>query len=227
MRVLYPQTCCFCGKICGKYVCPECEKEIEYIEGPICERCGKPIAYGKEKLCFDCSKRPMFYEQGRSLWLHKGKVKRGIYQFKYHNRRSNGLYYANELYRRYGEQIRRWSIDVIIPVPLHPKRRRKRGYNQAEIVAKHLGKQMSIPVDSKCVIRTKQTAAQKDLTNSERESNIKGAFEVVQIKENVKNILIIDDIYTTGSTINEISKILRKKGDFKVFFLTISIGQGF
>lgn len=227
MRVLYPQTCCFCGKICGSDICHECEKEIEYISKPVCDKCGKPITYGEGQLCFDCSKQPMFYEQGRSLWLHKGPVKQGIYQFKYHNRRYYGLYYADELYRCHEETIRQWGIDVIIPVPLHRKRKRKRGYNQAEIVARQLGKRMGILVDTRAVVRSKYTTAQKELSHSERKQNVRDAFEVVRMKEKVKNILIIDDIYTTGSTINELSRILRKKGDFRVFFLTISIGQGF
>lgn len=227
MGVLYPQTCCFCGTLCGKYVCSECAKTIRYIREPVCKKCGKPISTDEDRFCFDCSKQEKFYEQGKSLWLYEGKVRWSIYQFKYHNRRMHGVYFAGEMYRCFREQIREWEIDVIIPVPLHSQRKRERGYNQAEIVAKKLGRRMKILVDTKAVIRKKKTTAQKELSNRERAENMQGAFEVVRMKKNVKNILIIDDIYTTGNTINELSKELQKKGDFRIFFLTISIGQGF
>lgn len=227
MGVLYPQTCCFCGTLCGKYVCSKCISLLEYIKEPVCKKCGKPILESREMLCFDCSKNVNYFKQGKSLWLHSGRVRWSIYQFKYHNRRTYGLYYADEMWRRFGEQIRQWEIDVIIPVPLHPKRKRERGYNQSEILAKRLGKRLNIPVDAKAVIRKKKTTAQKNLNHKERAENMRDAFEVRKMRKNIKNILIVDDIYTTGNTINELSKALQKKGDFQVFFLTISIGQGF
>lgn len=116
---------------------------------------------------------------------------------------------------------------MIVPVPLHWRRRRKRGYNQAEIVAKYLGELTGIPVETRLVIRKKYTEPQKSLNNKERVRNLKGVFEVRKTTVRQKNILLIDDIYTTGSTIDEISKILLEKGHNKVWFLTISIGQDF
>ncbi len=175
----------------------------------------------------DCRKKAFHYEQGRSLWIHKGAVPWSIYQFKYHNRRIYGEFYAQELYRLYGKDIRRWGIDLIIPVPLHKKRRRKRGYNQAEVIAKHLGKLMDIPVDGKAVVRKRYTEPQKVLNDKERRKNLKGAFEVKKGKVQSGNILLIDDIYTTGSTIDEIARVIIEKKHNKIWFLTISIGQDF
>ncbi len=175
----------------------------------------------------DCQKQTFHYEQGRSLWIHKGAVPWSIYQFKYHNRRIYGEFYAQELYRLYGEDIRRWGIDLIIPVPLHKRRRRKRGYNQAEIVAKHLGKLMDIPVDGKAVVRKRYTEPQKVLNDKQRRKNLKGAFDIKKWRLQSGNILLIDDIYTTGSTIDEIARVIIEKKHNKVWFLTISIGQDF
>lgn len=122
--------------------------------------------------------------------------------------------------------IRDWGIDLIVPIPLHWRRKRKRGYNQAEIIAKNLEKLTGLPVDTRLIVRKKYTEPQKALDHKKRKKNLRGVFEV---KRNLshKRILLIDDIYTTGSTIDEAAKVLLGKGHNKVWFLTISIGQDF
>lgn len=227
MGILYPQTCCFCGKISREKICNKCAEVIEYVQEPVCGKCGKPISHAEQGRCYDCSNQSFFYEQGRSVWLHKGPVRWSVYRYKYHNRRMHGALYAEELCRLYEEKIREWGIDLIVPVPLHRTRRRKRGYNQSEILAKRLGKLLGISVDTTSVTRTKKTRPQKELSHQERKNNLEGAFCVKSMRNDVKNVLIIDDIYTTGNTINEMAKSLKEKGVQKVFFLTISIGQGF
>ena len=227
MELLYPKTCCFCGKISVQEICDSCKEKVSYIKEPRCKKCGKPIRYEEQEYCHDCQKQSFHYMQGRSLWIHKGAVPWSIYQFKYHNRRIYGKFYAKELYRVYGESIDEWGIDLIVPVPLHWRRRRKRGYNQAEIVARYLGELTGIPVDKHLVIRKKYTEPQKTLNNKERVKNLKHVFDVRKMTVREKNILLIDDIYTTGSTIDAISKVLLEKGHNKVWFLTISIGQDF
>lgn len=227
LEMLYPKTCCFCGKVSSTEICEECAGKVVYIEEPRCKKCGKPIYYAEKEYCYDCQKQKFSFEQGRSIWLHKAPVSSSIYQFKYKNRRVYGEFYAEELFRLYGKQIREWGIEVIIPVPLHRKKRRMRGYNQAEIVAEHLGKLTGIKVDTKSVIRRKYTKPQKELNDKERRKNLKDAFEVTKAWEKEKNVLLIDDIYTTGSTIDTIAEKLKNEGAQKVCFLTISIGQGF
>ena len=226
LGILYPQTCCFCGKVSTEPICKECREQVYYVKEPRCKKCGKPVRYKEQEFCLDCSRKQLHYEAGRSVWIHKGLVPWSIYQFKYHNRRIYGEYYAEEMYRLYGNKIREWEIDAIVPVPLHWKRKLSRGYNQAEIVAKALGRKTGIPVESKMVVRTKNTKPQKKLAHRERSVNLKNAFCAKRVKKGIQNILIIDDIYTTGNTINEMAKCLYSKGIQKVFFLTISIGQG-
>ena len=150
-----------------------------------------------------------------------------VYQFKYHNRRIFAGFYAKELWRLYEDKIKEWKIDAIIPIPLHPKRRRRRGYNQAEILAKELGRLSEIPVVANVVVRTLNTRPQKELNDRERKRNLKNAFQVTRHYKKHSNILLVDDIYTTGNTINSVARILKEKGAQKVYFLTISIGQGF
>lgn len=226
MEILYPQTCCFCGKVSREKVCHECVSKIEYIKEPRCKRCGKPVRYADQEFCEDCKRKKFHYEQGKNVWLHKGPVRWSIYQFKYHNRRIFGEFYAEEMYRLYGQKLKEWKIDVIIPIPLHKKRRRRRGYNQAEIIARNLGKLAQIPVESQALARIRNTTAQKELSDKERKANLQHAFQVTKYWKKVRRVLLIDDIYTTGSTIDEVAKVLRENGAEKIWFFTVSIGQG-
>ena len=227
LGILYPQTCCFCGKINKTPVCQSCQKKMIYVKEPRCKICGKPIRYEEKEYCEDCKKGKKFYEQGKSIWVHKDPVAWSIYQFKYHNRRIFGTFYASEMWRLYGWKIKEWKIDTIVPVPLHWKRSFSRGYNQAEILAKHLGRYSGILVQTKGIKRIRYTERQKTLGNKERKKNLEGAFVITKKWKKARNVLIIDDIYTTGNTINEIARILKQNGVEKVCFLTISIGQGF
>ncbi len=227
LRMIYPQTCCFCGKVSAVPICEECRKKVTYVKEPRCKKCGKPIRYKEQEYCLDCQRKTFAYEQGRSIWVHKGAVPWSIYQFKYHNRRIFGAFYASELHRLYGQKIKEWGIDVIVPVPLHPKRKRRRGYNQTEIIARHLSKLTGIPVEKNWVRRVRYTKPQKTLNDKERKQNLENAFAVRELHKEYQRVLLIDDIYTTGSTIDTIAKQLLEKCNKKIWFLTISIGQDF
>ena len=227
LGILFPQTCSFCGKVYPEPICETCREKVFYVHEPRCKQCGKPIRYKEQEYCMDCSKKKKTFITGRSVWIHKGLVPWSIYQFKYHNRRIYGEFYAKELYRLYGTKIKEWGIDVIVPVPLHPKRKRIRGYNQAEIIAKHLGRMTGLPVETKWVQRVRYTKPQKILDNRERKKNLQEAFAVRKNYEKYEKVLIIDDIYTTGSTIDTIAKLLLKNCNKNCWFLTISIGQDF
>lgn len=189
-------------------------------------RCGKPVHREETEYCRDCEKAKFSYDRGKSLYLHQEPVSQAIYQFKFHNKRIYGEYFAEELAKEYSRQIRKWEITEIVPVPLHPKKRKKRGYNQAEILARELGKLLNIPVNSRCIYRVENTTPQKELNDKERRRNLRRAFAIDPKWVPSGNVLIIDDIYTTGSTIDAMSRLLKKKGTPKVHFLTVSIGQG-
>ena len=207
-------------------ICPDCRGEILYVREPRCMRCGKPLKRETEEYCPDCREHPSCIRQGRSVWLHRGKVPGAIYRFKYHNRRRYGKVFASEMMRCCGDELKRWRIGLIIPVPLHPSRKRKRGFNQAEILAAVLSEQTGIPVRKDVLFRIKKTKPQKTLDPGERRDNLKGAFAVSGRWKPCRNVLLIDDIYTTGSTIERCAGMLKKAGAENVWFLTISIGQG-
>lgn len=160
------------------------------------------------------------------MWLHVPPVSKAIYQFKFHNKRYYGQIFAREMAREYGQWVRDCGIEEIIPVPLHPSRRRERGYNQAELLARGLSKELQIPIRKDVLFRVRRTKPQKQLDDRGREENLRGAFGISRQWKAPANVLVVDDIYTTGSTVNKISKLLIRAGVQKVYFLTISIGQG-
>ncbi len=188
--------------------------------------CGRPLKKAEEEYCHDCRDASSDIRQGRGLWMHREPVAGALYRFKYRNKRSWGKVFAGELAEHYGRQIRAWKIDEIIPVPLHPSRRRIRGFNQAEILAGELSNICGIPIRTDVLFRIKKTVPQKELGKGERAENLKGAFGVSRNWNPGKNVLLVDDIYTTGATVERAAKVLKIAGAQNVYFLTVSIGQG-
>lgn len=228
---MWPEVCPFCGRASARGICGECRRRTDRLKvrEPKCMKCGKPLGSAEQEYCRDCLDRRHEYEGGAALWVHKPPVSKSVYQFKFRNQRNFGSYYAKEIAADYADVLAGWGIDVIIPVPLYPGKHRKRGYNQAAILARELGKALDIPVEERILKRIRETAPQKNLTPRRRRQNLKGAFYVEKGRRAfLKNrkVLLADDIYTTGSTVDEAARTLKRAGAEKVFYLAISIGQG-
>lgn len=207
-------------------ICEKCRKILPYIKEPRCLKCGKPILKMEQEYCYDCSKKEHFFEQGRSLWIHREPVNRAVYAFKYHSLMCYGIVFGREMGKQMAEYLLENEVELLIPIPLHRRKQRERGYNQSAVLAKEISEHTGIPAEERLLIRRKYTKPQKQLNDVERIKNIKGAFALAgEIK--AENVALIDDIYTTGSTIDEAAEVLRNSGVSKVYFLTISIGQGF
>lgn len=211
-------------KECG--ICHICKGKIKYVQEPRCIKCGKGLEVkGKDKKCRDCQSRTHKYNRGRALYEYKD-VAAAIYRFKYQNRREYAAFFGEEMAKMLHTEIREWNVEALIPVPLHKKRRNKRGFNQSELLARELGKRLSIPVCSKLVIRCRNTTPQKCLNAIERQNNLKKAFKIIGNDVKLKKVIIVDDIYTTGETIDQISEALIDAGVKEVYFLTLAIGAG-
>ena len=167
------------------------------------------------------------YDEGRAALVYDEYVSRSIYRFKYNAKQEYAGYYANIIYNRLGDKIRSWDAKALIPVPIHKNRMKKRGYNQAYLIAKELSKLTGIPVENNLVKRKNETKVQKELGARERENNLKKAFIVNKNVVELKSVVIIDDIYTTGSTVDSIASLLKEKGVRKVYFISLSIGRGY
>ena len=153
-------------------------------------------------------------------------MKRSMYRFKYANKREYADFFAKEAERMHGDWIKRRGIEVILPVPMYDRKKKLRGYNQAEVFADRLGRELGIPVDSKLVKRIKNTVPQKELSEKQRKDNVKGAFQVRTNIVKYRKVLLVDDIYTTGTTIDAMSECMLAGGADEVYFLSICIGEG-
>ena len=154
-------------------------------------------------------------------------MQHSLYRFKYANRREYVAFYGKMACMQYARWISRLGIDAIIPVPLHRKRRRERGYNQAGLIACSLSKKLHIPVDENYIIRVKKTTPMKELNNIERVKNLQNAFQIYYNGIRYNKVLIVDDIYTTGATIDACAKCLKEYGTDNVYAITLCIGNGF
>ncbi len=151
---------------------------------------------------------------------------RSMAQIKYQNRREYLDYYSEEMVRRLGHRISRMKAQFLVPVPVHPARKRQRGYNQAEELAVRLGKLTGIPVCTQALVRIKKTAPQKELTAGERLKNLEKAFAVRKefLPPGTDGVILVDDIYTTGSTAEACSRVLKSAGAGRVYILSVCIG---
>lgn len=193
-------------------------------------KCGKAVK-AEEEYCFDCKEKETTFLCGRSVFLYDNNMKRSISRFKYQGRQEYAEYYIQEMHRIMGEWIRQLQPDALMPVPIHKERFRVRGFNQSELLAKGLGELCDVPVITDFLIRTKNTLPQKELSDKERMQNLWQAFETTDINEKLykmpKCVIIIDDIYTTGSTLEACSRMLKQKGIERTYFLCVCIGHGF
>ena len=228
----YPRHCAVCDRLLPikeKYLCQGCERFLKYTGENYCLRCGRPVE-DTEEYCTFCQGKEVSFCCGRSLFLYDAALKESIVRFKYHGRQEYAAFYANEMYCAFGEWIGKLCPDALIPVPIHKERYRKRGYNQAEVLARELSRCSGVPVLAEYLLRVKNTLPQKELSERERIQNLNGAFYVrkmtQELYKNLNCVIIIDDIYTTGSTVEACARVLREEGIGTVYFLCISTGQG-
>ena len=223
---LYQPHCPVCDHICTEGICSECGKKLYWITTDYCMKCGKPLEDAQREYCPDCSRKRHVFRQNRALLSYRGAVKLSLYRMKYANRRDYAEIYGREMAVRLGSWIRQCRITRIIPVPLHRKRRRKRGYNQAAGIARALGRELHLPVDEKTLFRVRNTVPQKALNDRERRRNLNGAFRVSERAElsDGERVLLIDDIFTTGSTLDAAALCLTESAKCTVYAASIAIG---
>lgn len=224
LTMLYPSRCVFCDRVIEglEYgCCSLCRADI--IREPICKSCGKQLQDRSREFCDDCSRLEHEFIEGRALYTYD-EVKDSIYRLKYDNRREYAVYYGKMLGKYYGKWLKDKRVQAIIPVPLHKSRLRKRGYNQALLLAETIGRYLDIPVRTDIIQRVKNTKPLKLLGLVQRRDNLKKAFKLCCNDVKLKAVVIIDDIFTTGSTVDEISAVLKKAGVGEVYFLTVAIG---
>lgn len=229
LNAVYPPSCALCGDLLGKnerYICAACEVSLPHVTEPACFKCGKEISDNETELCEDCSRHIRSFVRGFPAMNYDEMFQESIAAFKYHGKRDYGKYFAYEIARSRGKDIAGVNPEALIPIPLHKKKLRKRGYNQAEVIARELGRRLDIPVDDKILIRTVNTLPQKRLNSIERENNLKNAFQSQEKRVKYNKIMLVDDIYTTGTTVEACTKVLHEIGVKDIYYTSICIGRG-
>lgn len=208
LDAILPPVCANCGKV-GVLLCASCLGAMPRLEEPVCQRCGRAIPkYGR--WCYRCEKLPRSFLQVRAAVLFAETTPRIVHQMKY-----NGVYaLAEPLGNLMAECWPRWEarVDLILAIPLHPKRQRSRGYNQSDLLTEQLCARVDIPSGSRALKRTRDTRPQVDLNPTERLENVADAFWADAHDVAGKRVVMIDDVCTTGSTLMEAGKALLAAG---------------
>lgn len=228
INIIYPKVCPICGKTLGSYrqMCKKCEMEIKYIKEPFCKKCGKQLEEEEREYCGDCKRRVHIYDSGIAVFAYNDNIKKSIYDFKYNDMKIYAKFYGEKMWECAREYLKVWQPDAIIPVPISEKRYQKRGYNQAQLIAYELSKRCKITMDDKLLYRRKNTKPLKEISRENRRKNIENAFIINGNVVKYKKVVLVDDIYTTGSTIDECARTLKEHGVSQVFFVALSIGAG-
>ncbi len=217
LDLLFPLRCFGCGSE-GDLLCESCRRSLYRIEPPFCQRCGTQL--GERSLCRVCIRHPLTIDGIRSLFTFEGTVRQAIHQFKY----SSVKMAAVPLGQMLADFLRSQPLsgDVLMPVPLYRKRLRERGYNQASLLTTEIGKHTGLPVAEASLVRVRDTLAQaRTVSAAERRENVRGAFGCRE-RLRGENIILIDDVCTTGATLDACATALKAAGAGSVRGLTIA-----
>ena len=219
---VYPPACAVCGKP-GAVLCSECVNDIHFFGGVVCSICGRSIRQNTI-ICDECKQKPPAFDAARSLSIYGGVIRDCIHSLKYKNKKALGKYFAELLLPIIENEG--WVIDAVVPVPLSFERLKERGYNQAAAIAHPLALSLERTYQPFGLKQVIDTRSQVGLTAEERRLNVIDAFTAIPELVFQKNILLVDDVMTTGATLESCASALKKGGSRKVFCITIARFSG-
>lgn len=230
VNLVLPVECAVCQSVLTDdpvpFFCRSCWNGVSRFTGPSCTRCGQPFAspvtltYASRHMCASCRLRPPAYTRAWACFPYESPLLDAIRLFKYHGKVVLASYLGDLMGRDAGLLP---PVDMVMPVPLHSERLRNRGFNQALLLADRLNRRLQLPISYDNLIRLRPTLPQTELTRKERLNNLRRAFVVLR-PEHVEDrrVLLIDDVLTTGTTVNECAKALRKAGSAEVYVLALA-----
>jgi len=232
-ELFYPSRCMVCNSVLTsrekKYgLCARCRPLVCVIKEPFCMKCGKKLFDSTLEYCEDCeeSGHGRFFSKGRGVYLYDGVMREIMYRFKYKNKRYYADFFARQARSLYHRWIEDFQPDIILPVPMFKGKMKKRGYDQARCFAAALSRVFSIPEGKDVISRTRSTLPQKGLSGAARRLNLKNAFHIRGNLVQSKRVLLVDDIYTTGSTVDAAAEALVAAGASDVCCMYICVGSG-
>lgn len=225
---LFPPLCHVCGAFipgAGRlHLCDSCRENMPLPGQPLCPICGIPFpGVGQDHPCGSCLKTPPHFRAARAALLHEGPGRDLIHAFKYNGRTELRRPLGLLLVERLSEFVAVWRPELIIPVPLHLRRLRGRGFNQALLLAELLAREWGIPLRRRLLKRVRWTDPQVSLAADQRRENVRNAFKVSDAALVAdRRVLLVDDVFTTGSTVDECSRVLARAGSREVLVVTVS-----
>jgi len=218
LDLLFPRWCVGCGKE-GDFICPSCRQSLPRITPPLCPRCGQP--QGSAELCPNCADWTAEIDGIRAPFRFEGAIRQAILELKYRNLRALAGLLARLLYDYLSASP--LPGEVLVPVPLHRKRLRERGYNQSRLLARELSKLNDLPVVDDCLIRQRHSSPQaRTPTVDQRRSNVADAFSCRDLSLKDKQVLLIDDVSTSGATLDACAQALKASGAASVWGLALA-----
>lgn len=228
---IFPERCPVCLRLVmpkGAMLHPECKKKLDLIKEPVCMKCGVPLSEEEQEYCKECScNANRGWDRGRSLFPYHGVMGGALWLVKKEGTKEFVRFFAKQMKESQRTFINWAAPDCIVPVPLHPAKRRSRGFNQAELLAEALGEELGIPVRL-LLLKQKKTKDQKSLSRAERKKNVKDAYVVNEsaVEEALpSSVLLVDDVSTTGSTLTACACVLKERGIQKVTFLSVCVAE--
>jgi len=222
---LFPPYCPICGrklKETESLICEKCYENIKTITSPFCERCGAPLKKDRKR-CEYCSQENFHFLRVRGLGFFTPPLSEMIHLLKYERKTKIAERLGILMGNLFRSDPALSDTNIIVPVPLHPSRLRERGYNQSQLLAEEISEITGKELMNHIVIRKKPTKSQTTLSHRERKENLKDAFKVVSSGSVLnKTILIVDDVMTTGATLNELAKVLKKEDAKKIYGLVLA-----
>jgi ComF family protein len=219
LNLFFPPWCIGCGRE-GDYLCDVCRRQLPFISPPFCDVCGRPLTV--DNTCPGCIGTEAEIDGIRAPFLFGGVVRQAIHQLKYNNLKTIAPLLAGFLHDFLIENP--MPCNVLVPVPIHKKRERERGYNQSSLIARELSKMTGLPLVENCLIRKINTPPQvRTAGASERHKNIADAFACIKNHLKRKHVLIIDDVSTSGATLNVCAGTLKAAGAASVWGLVIAL----
>ena len=227
LQCIYPRRCVVCDGVFyfsdRESIHPDCRKKLAPVVQPFCFGCGKALSDEQAEYCSDCRRRKRSFRRNVAAFGYNEAARDSVARFKYHGRQSYARTYAEEIWALRKEEILSFRADALIPVPVHRARLLKRGYNQAELLAEELSKLSGIPLRRDVLFRPKKTAAQKALGPEARVRNLSGAFSVKGSVNGLKTVILVDDIFTTGATLEACTRVLLASGIRTVYGVTLCV----
>jgi ComF family protein len=219
---LFPSRCILCQKTVNQAIeiCPDCYSALPHNEN-CCQVCALPLPdeLRNTVICGRCIRLAPEFDYAYSLFRYEGNIIGLVHQLKFGERISHARSIGEMLWSKLHQAGE--SPDCLLPVPLHDLRLRQRGFNQSVEISRVIAKKSGITIEYDAVVRHRRTPAQTSLDAKQRKNNIKGAFTVAQAL-NYQHVLIIDDVMTTGATVNELARLLKKNGVMRVGVMTIA-----